>query len=54
MKKVTAILLVLAMVMMMLSGCGSKNAESGDEMFKVGIIQLMEHPSLDTIRESII
>ena len=40
--------------MMMLSGCGSKNAESGDEMFKVGIIQLMEHPSLDTIRESII
>ena len=39
---------------MMLSGCGSKNAESGDEMFKVGIIQLMEHPSLDTIRESII
>ena len=54
MKKVTAILLVLEMVMMMLSGCGSKNAESGDEMFKVGIIQLMEHPSLDTIRESII
>ena len=54
MKKVTAILLVLAMVMMMLSGCGSKNAESGDEMFKVVIIQLMEHPSLDTIRESII
>ena len=54
MKKVTAILLVLAMVMMMLSGCGSKNAESGDEIFKVGIIQLMEHPSLDTIRESII
>ena len=54
MNKVTAILLVLAMVMMMLSGCGSKNAESGDEMFKVGIIQLMEHPSLDTIRESII
>ena len=54
MKKVTAILLVLSMVMMMLSGCGSKNAESGDEMFKVGIIQLMEHPSLDTIRESII
>ena len=54
MKKVTAILLVLAMVMMMLSGCGSKNAESGDEMFKVGIIQLMEHPSLDTLRESII
>ena len=54
MKKVTAILLVLTMVMMMLSGCGSKNAESGDEMFKVGIIQLMEHPSLDTIRESII
>lgn len=54
MKKVTAILLVLAMVMMMLSGCGSKNAESGDEMFKVGIIQLMEHPSLETIRESII
>ncbi len=54
MKKVTAILLVLAMVMMMLSGCGSKSAESGDKVFKVGIIQLMEHPSLDTIRESII
>lgn len=52
MKKVLAVLLVLAMSMMMFTGCGSK--EEGDKVYKIGIVQLMEHPSLDTIRENII
>ena len=52
MKKLTVILLVLAMVQMMFTGCS--NGHDGDEKLKIGIVQLMEHPSLDTIRESII
>ncbi len=43
--------LVLVLVATMLTGCGGQ--DNGD-VLKVGIIQLMEHPSLDTIRLSII
>ncbi len=52
MKKVLAILLVLAMSMMMFTGCKGKDDEG--KVYKIGVVQLMEHPSLDTIRESII
>ena len=40
-----------------MAGCGtddSRGDASQDKVFKVGILQLMEHPSLNTIRESII
>ncbi len=50
MKKLMTMVLVLVLAMTMFTGCGS---ESGD-MLKVGIVQLTEHPSLNTIRESII
>ena len=43
--------LVLVLAVTMLTGCGGSG---GDDVLKVGIIQLMEHPSLDTIRHSII
>ena len=52
MKKVLTVLLVLVMAMSLFAGCGS-NGGNG-ETVKVGILQLMEHPSLNTIRESII
>ena len=51
MKKLMTMVLVLVLAVTMFTGCGGS---SDDGMLKVGIIQLMEHPSLDTIRESII
>ena len=60
MKKGLTVVMVLVMAAALLTGCG-KDGGSGDqgqasqgETFKVGILQLMEHPSLNTIRESII
>ena len=53
MKKVLTVLLVLVMAMSLFAGCGSDGGTE-NESVKVGILQLMEHPSLNTIRESII
>ena len=53
MKKVLTVLLVLVMAMSLFAGCGSDGRDE-NETVKVGILQLMEHPSLNTIRESII
>ena len=52
-----AVLLAAVMIMtVVLTGCGSdSSSDSGDkETFKVGLVQLVEHTSLDQIRESII
>lgn len=49
MKKLMTMVLVLVLAVTMLTGCGG-----ADDTLKIGIIQLMEHPSLDTIRESIV
>ena len=56
MKKLLTLLLILAMSLTMLTGCSddSGSAAGGEDTFKIGIIQMMEHPSLNTIRESII
>lgn len=55
MKKVMAMAMILVLSMMLLAGCGNDNTQAdGDKVFKVGILQLMEHPSLNTIRESIV
>lgn len=58
-KKSAAILMVLAMVLCgLLAGCGGggddASSEAEDGQLKIGLVQLVEHPSLDTIRESII
>ena len=50
MKKLMTVVLILVLTVTMMTGCGG----AADDTLKVGIIQLMEHPSLDTIRESII
>ena len=57
MKKFMTVLMILVLSMAMMTGCGtddSRGDASQDKVFKVGILQLMEHPSLNTIRESII
>ena len=55
MKKIITLLLtvVLAASTLFVTGCGEKS-DAENKTFKVGIIQLVEHPSLDTIRESLI
>ena len=55
-KKLMAITLIALMVITaMFTGCGQQSSSSGDgETFKIGLVQLMEHTSLDQIRESII
>lgn len=50
MKKLMTMVMVLVMAVTMMTGCGGSDGGK----LKVGIIQLTEHPSLDTIRESII
>jgi putative ABC transport system substrate-binding protein len=55
-KKSIGILLTVAiMVMLVFTGCGTNSDDTAKEgAVKVGLVQLVEHPSLDTIRESII
>lgn len=56
MKKLLVILLALAMTVMMFTGCAKESGteETDGDTYKIGIVQMMEHPSLNTIRESII
>lgn len=59
-KNLTGLLAAMMVIAVMLTGCGGSSASSSDsantaeDMLKVGIVQIVEHPSLDTIRESII
>ena len=54
-KKLMAVLMILAVTAIMATGCGSDSQSMGEaENLRVGLLQLTEHPSLDTIRESII
>lgn len=64
MKKFIAVLLTLAMVLCMFAGCSSSapaeespaasTAPTEVEKFKIGIVQIVEHPSLDQIRTTFI
>lgn len=52
----TALVFVLAGV---LAGCGGGSSEGGEsggaeDQIKIGLVQMVEHPSLDTIRENIL
>jgi putative ABC transport system substrate-binding protein len=60
-KNLTVLLAVMMVIAIVLTGCGgnsaasdSSSADTAKDMLKVGIVQIVEHPSLDTIRESII
>lgn len=65
MKKLLSIITIIAMVVALLTGCASKgepaepntekaNEAVGNNKIKIGIIQPVEHPSLNQIREYII
>lgn len=61
MKKLFAILMIAAMLLASLTGCtkakgaeGEKQTKDSDDKIKIGIVQPVEHPSLNQIREYII
>jgi putative ABC transport system substrate-binding protein len=60
MKKMISVLTTTILGVALLAGCSSQpantseNPEKGTEKIKIGILQPMDHPSLNTIRESII
>lgn len=51
MKKVLAVILAMAMVMAMLTGCGGSSSEGKAKVYQIGIIQLLEHEALDAATE---
>ena len=57
MKRLVGLLLTGILTMGLISGCGTgeeKGTDGSKDLPKIGIIQYIEHPSLDTIRENII
>ncbi len=54
MKKLSALLLVFILTIGTLSGCSGKSETPKQQVFKIGIVQPMDHPSLNEIRETII
>ena len=57
MKKVFVLLMVAVMVVGTLTGCSSKEGsdkDSSSKKFKIGIVQPMDHPSLNMIKDTII
>ena len=54
-KKLLVAMMIIVLCTTIFAGCGdNNNSDNEKELMKVGIVQLMEHPSLNTIRESII
>jgi len=52
MKKLMGTMMMAIMMMTLMVGCGVENdISSADEQLKVGIIQIVEHPSLDATRQ---
>lgn len=53
-KRVLALLLGVVMIVSLLSACGNGDAVSGEKKYKIGVVQIVEHLSLNTIRDSIV
>ncbi|AHM57931.1 ABC-type uncharacterized transport system, periplasmic component (plasmid) [Peptoclostridium acidaminophilum DSM 3953] len=54
MKKFISLLLVGCMALGTLAGCAGKEEPAKDDVYKIAIIQPMDHPSLNQIRETIV
>lgn len=56
MKKIISAILIMSMLIVVSTGCGAKTGDAGDKdkKIKIGIVQPIEHPSLNQIREYII
>ncbi len=53
-KRVLVLLTVAILLSALFTGCGGNTSEPAKDIPTVGIVQIVEHPSLDTIRESIL
>jgi putative ABC transport system substrate-binding protein len=56
-KKLAMVLVVMMMLGLIFTGCGGTDSDTetaAKELPAIGIVQIVEHPSLDTIRENII
>lgn len=53
MKKLLVLVIVASLLVGIFTGC-SNNSQATDDIIKIGVIQPMDHPSLNTIRETII
>lgn len=54
MKKLLALVLTMAMTLSLTACGGGDDTQTGDEKIKIGILQQLEHPSLDQSREGFI
>ncbi len=54
MKKLLALVLAMALTLSLTACGGSEETPSGEEQIKIGILQQLEHPSLDQSREGFI
>lgn len=54
MKKVLVMVLVIIMALGAMTACGGDKKAGGEDMVKIGIVQIVDHPSLNTIRDSTI
>lgn len=54
MKKLIVLILVLIMGLGAVSGCSGKKEAAKPDLYKIAIVQPMDHPSLNEIRETII
>lgn len=52
-KRVVAALAAL-MVVGLVAGCGSDSSSGGDKTYKVGVVQLVEHPALDAANKGFV
>ncbi|HAA09968.1 MAG TPA: peptide ABC transporter substrate-binding protein, partial [Syntrophomonas sp.] len=51
----TVSLLLSVMLLVLAAGCSAGGESSqADDQIKIGIVQIVEHPSLNTIREAIV
>ena len=55
-KRILVLVMLVVMIASMFTGCGSSNssADFDSSLPTIGIVQIVEHPSLDTIRENIL
>lgn len=53
-KKRVVAALAAVMVVGLVAGCGSDSSSGGDKTYKVGIVQLVEHPALDAANKGFV
>lgn len=53
-KRILALVIGVVMIISLLSACGNGDTVSGEKNYKIGVVQIVEHLSLNSIRDSIV